>query len=90
MYENSAHVDITNRRMERMFAVIRGDKVRYDGPHTRQKSLTLFYNYTLVVPTSLIGALVNVKRTCCTLFQRSVTMKESGFYSDLRLCCSGE
>jgi len=73
--------------------VIRGDKVRYDGPHTRHytlKSLTIFYNYTFVVPTSLIIALVNVKRTCCALFQRSVTMKESGVSSDLRLCCSGE
>jgi hypothetical protein len=93
MYENSACVDITNRRMETMCVVIRGDKVRYGGPHTRQytpKSLTIFYNYTFVVPTIFIIALVNVKRTCCTLFQRSVTMKESGVSSDLRLCCSGE
>jgi len=76
-----------------MFVVVTGDKVRYDGPHTRQytpNSLAIFYNYTFVVPTSLIIALVNVKRTCCTLFQRSVTMKESGISSDLRLCCSGE
>lgn len=63
MYENSASVNITNRRMERKCVVIRGDNVRYDGPHTKQytpKSLTVFYNYTFVVPTSLIIALVNV------------------------------
>jgi hypothetical protein len=93
MYDNSARVDITNRKMERMWVVIRSDKVRYDGPHTRQytpKSLTIFYNYTFVFPTSLIFALLNVRRTCCTLFQRSVAMKESGVSSDLLLCCSGE
>jgi len=93
VYENSARVDITNRRMERMCVVTRGGKVRHDGPPTRQftpKFSTMFYNYTFVVPTSLIIALDDVKRACCTLFQRSVKMKEIGVSSDWRLCCSGE
>ena len=45
--------------------VVRGDNLRYDGPRTRQytpKSLTIFYNYTFVVPTILIIALVNVEK----------------------------
>ena len=40
-------------------------KVRYDGPHTRRytsKYLTIFYNYTFVVPTNFIIVLVNVKK----------------------------
>jgi hypothetical protein len=93
MCDISARVDITNRRMERMCVVIRGDNMRYDGPHTRQctpKSLTIFYNYTFIVPTSLIITLVNVRRTCYILFQKRVTMKERDGSFDFLLCYSGE